>query len=379
MPALYRLNQQKETNMFRFIILAMLLFFLLAAGALIYTLVAYGVGAFFQVFGILVAACLVGAIALLLLVRFVLSKFAKGLLGLLGRGGSTSPRRITLQKQEQAEWKNAAAVEQSIAAFNQLGFAEAGLFSIDELPSVKLQAFCHAKEGVYGVVYEAEQLGVWSDLVCHVQESARWLRLTYTNNSSPHCGLLDSPPDRKLVKVPGASVPALVEQMLAELPAGQRWAVSAGEFAQTFQRAWAEEIDWRNARGGPTEDEVRRVAALGGTEPTEEVLAATRKQLTDNALEQLDETLRDDYVAANPSAKERADDLVLIHDKLRVSDVLEKLAAGAGSDGRKLELPELPPRQAFAAANVKLPADQRFKLLGTVTAPIEADVYLDSE
>lgn len=359
--------------MIRLIILAMLLFFLLAAGVLIYVLVAYGVAVFFQVFGIIVAAVLLGGITLLLLLRFLMGKLAKGLLGALGGCASANPRRITLKQQDTIRWQNAPVVEQSIADLKQLGFADAGLFSIEELPNVVLQAFCHPKEAVYGVVYEADPLGVWADLVCHVQDGERWLRLTYTNNSSPHCGLLDSPPDRKLVKVAGSPVPALFEKLLAELPPGQRWTVSAGEFAQTFERAWSEEIDWRNARGGPTEDEVRRVAALSEKEPSEGVLAATRKQLTDNALEQLDDSLRENYVAANPAAKEQADYLVFIHDKLRASDVLDRLGAS------NTELPELPPRQAFAAANVKLPSERRFKLLGTVAAPLEADVYLESE
>lgn len=359
-------------NIFR----GILLLFLVAIGALLYTLITHGVGAAMQLFGILCAVSFVGLIVGGILLRFVLKKFAVGLSKALGGLAGPTPRRIRLRSEERFEWKDRAGIDKATRAFQQLGFNTAGTYVIDELGGIKLRAFCHVDEAIYGILYEHEKLGVWCDLVTRINADQRWHRITCSNSTSPSLGVLDPMPDRQLIKAPGAEVPAMLERLRPERPSGQRWSVSSKEFPKVFEEAYADEMDWRNARGGPTEDEVRRVAAAGGKDVTPEILEKTREQLTSRALNQLDETLRDEYVKANHLSFDQALKLVFIHDKLRPSDLLERLPNNRG----KTETESAPvittsPRQTFAELNAMRPPESQFRLLGTFEGLVTADIY----
>ncbi|MCY3021542.1 MAG: hypothetical protein NTW87_21215 [Planctomycetota bacterium] len=180
---------------------------------------------------------------------------------------------------------------------------------------------------------------------------------------------------------PGASAASLLDDFLAERPQGELEPVVADQFAATFENSYAEEMDWRNSRGGTTEDEIRRVAAATGMKPSDEAVKLTHSEMSRQATASLDETLRERFLAQTQIAaadweriRER---LVFIHDTLTAEMVLEQYNAWCEPEERAEALPEgcLSPRAGFARLNDGRPESRRFRKLGEVAEPVPADVY----
>jgi len=140
-------------------------------------------------------------------------------------------------------------------------------------------------------------------------------------------------------------------------------------------------MDWRNARGGPTDREIRAIAVESGYEDDDALVEATRALTQTQALADLDATLRQQFsreTSLSVAEWERVRDrLVIVHDRL-TPEMLDETAAewvdedvlvpSAVATGES-------PRQTFAAFNVRLPSGRRFVKLGEVKEPIEAEVY----
>ncbi len=360
----------------------LLVLIIVSALVLIYILATAGVGAFFKALGIILVLFIVLAFVVLIALRLLINTVAKKLVGALaGMQHPGTPRRIQLVPKPDLAWSDPAAVQQQTDDFLRLGFAEAGTFEIEQIPNMKLRGFCLASESIHGVLYESADSGVWSDLICYVNDGRQWLHYTYTNSPSEHLGVLKKPPHSVNVRAPGVELSKLLQRLIKERMAGERREVTVGDFKTRFETAWAEEIDWRNSQGGPTEDEVRAIAGIGGNVPKDDVLEIAREQLTVKALEQLEESLLENFVAQHPATV--ATELVAIHDRLRPKDVARKLrhpsTHGIVPDvleekGVK-DLPPGMPRVVFAAVNQERPVESRFTWLGAIEKPISADVY----
>ena len=89
-------------------------------------------------------------------------------------------------------------------------------------------------------------------------------------------------------------------------------------------------MDWRNGRGGPTEREIRAIAAESGFEDDDALVEATREQMQEQALADLDETLRERFsreTSLSVAEWERVRDrLVIVHDRL-TPEMLDETAA----------------------------------------------------
>jgi hypothetical protein len=354
------------------------LIFIVCVGILIYLLVTSGVAAFLQALGIMAGLLVLMLIAGWFVLRLFFAKISKSLQEL---AGSVTPRRVTLKRAAEIKWENADAVTTITRELEALGFNTAAEYEIEEMPAVKLVALTHVPESVYAVVYEMAPVGVWYDLVTEVRDDETLWHLTYNNNSNKNIGLLDKPPTCINVKA-DLSIDALFKRMISERLKGTPVQVSAERFKPVFENAYAEEQDWRDARGGPSEEEVRRVAAASGQQNvTDEVFKSTREQLTTQALCNLDESLRERFVAETrmpasdwETVRQR---IVIIHDKLRPVDVLERLNMYDEGEGehKPEDVPSGTPRELFKRYNEKRPVNKRFKLLGTVEKPLSAEIF----
>jgi hypothetical protein len=148
-----------------------------------------------------------------------------------------------------------------------------------------------------------------------------------------------------------------------------------------FEKAYADEMDWRNSRGGVTEEEIRAIAKLSGKPYDENVIQATRRMAEEHAMTQLDEALRERFLKQTSMAasdwEDVRDRVVVIHDRMTpsyfsmmLSNLLEE-ETFPELDGS----PEAAPRKVFAELNSSLADDRKFKKLGSIREPLEADVY----
>jgi len=339
---------------------------------------------FFQVLG---AVCFTAVVLLGLILAglFIARSRLRSALQGLHDMAPPQPARVHLSPASELVWADAEAATTSLDALRAAGFQEIGPFGLDEIPAIKLYALFQPEERVWGVVYEHPEAGVWVDLVSRYEDGTS---LTYANTGEG--AGLDQRPGHGIIRAPGLEVAALYRRHLAERPARTLKPVSANAFTQSFESAYAEEMDWRNSRGGPTTEELRAVLEARGSQVSDEAIEETRRLLADQAAEGLSEAILERFLATTtlPAAEwEKARDrVVVVHENMSPSLLVEAFmqeleyddehdAELPASDDLEREAEGGEPRQLFARWNDGLPAGFRYRLLGSVQEPVPGDIW----
>ncbi len=358
-----------------------------------------------QVFLFLVGAFLAAFVILILLgwawVRYKLRTWAKKFEEEAGKYAALAPVmpsfRLHLQPNTDCDWQHAEEVDAIGATIIDNGFELIGDFEVEEAPLL-LRAFANPKECVYAVVYEHYTLGYWFDLTCFYNDGR-----VFTCSTAKTTGLA-RPPFVMIENHPGAKPQELLEHCLATRPPGERQPASRHQFKTQFESNYAREMDWRDERGGPSEDEIRSIAASTDEEEVRELVVLARGAWQAQVREQLNEELRSAYFEhANLSARrweEIRERLVFAHDRLETNDLLdlwepaffEQLSqrTSAGDDDDEFDgeierrrddlsrkIAGLSGRQGFAKINETLARKFCYEKIGEVSHPLPADVYLE--
>lgn len=341
-------------------------------------------GTFLEVLGLIfLAAILLVATALLfvfLKLRRAMRSF-KDTMGQFTAAMASQPATISLEGPASVPWSRPDQVHALADPLPALGYHDAGQFAVNEVNGLNLWAFVNPSESAYAVVYEHPAGLVWMDFVTRYTDGTK---LTVTNNDQG--APLDKPPGNTSIYAPGATTDDLHRRHLAERPDKPREPASAADFRETFERAYVDEMAWRNARGGPTEREIRALAQRAGITISEEEIEATSDVRAWQAAAGLDEALRKQFTESAdlpPRDWERLRDrLLLVHDRLTTDMLADRvgdcLAADPEDDSSIDEddfPPDLPAREAFLRYNARLPRDRRFVKIGEVDHPLPADVY----
>jgi hypothetical protein len=214
-----------------------------------------------------------GALALLLVVFAVslaLVRLAVSRRPAPARRGS--PRRIHLRRQDDRPLRDTAGVEARAHPLLDRGFIDGGIWAIDEL-SLAVRALVAADAASYAVVYDEHPVaGTWIDLVTLYEDGT-----SLTVNDLARPSALDERPGHRKVRVPGARSDELYARMLEEREEKPTLRLALEDIPARFEKAYADEIDWRDARGGPTEAEIRRIAAASGKTLTNEQVRKARE------------------------------------------------------------------------------------------------------
>lgn len=338
-----------------------------------------------QIFGaaflLLIGLLIVGG----LVVRSKIRSFARNLEQTMGGlskviTASGPPSRLHLTNMARADWADERAVEGQTEPLPGLGFTLVGDYQAEEVSGFGLEAWVNPKESVYAVVYEHPKAGVWIDFVTRYLDGTR---VTYAN-STQGAGV-DHAPGHDVQRFPGLDAASLYEKFLEGRADKPREPVSRQEFVALFEKAYADEMDWRNSRGGVTEEEIRAIAKLSGEPYDENVIQVTRRMAEEHAMTQLDEALRERFLKQTPMAASEwegvRDRVVVIHDRMTPS-YFSLVLSNLLEDETFPELdgsPEAAPRKVFAELNSSLADDRKFKKLGSIREPVEADVYASPE
>jgi hypothetical protein len=289
-----------------------------------------------------------------------------------------SPSRIHLVPMAAPAWENADAVKTASEPLPELGFQLAGTYQVEEIPAFNLQGWVKPEQAVASVVYEHPQAGVWLDFFTHFEDGTR---ITFANSN---LGGVDHAPGHTVERHPTLGTKEMFEKFLAARPDRPARTITADTFVPVFEKAYADEMDWRNSRGGPTEDEIRSVAALSGKAYSDEEVSNVREVMRRRALEDLQEALRERFLEQSALSAVEWEDvrerLVIVHDKLTPEILGEYVSPWSDDDEpAPFEGMEGSPREAFIAFNRGRPKEQRFRKLGELTEPIEAYVYCAPE
>lgn len=329
---------------------------------------------FFQIIGVLCCLLLLLVFAGVLLVRYKLRRLFTTLHNAT-EAWQPVPARLHLERQDTEQWQDRARVEEQLAPLRAAGFEDAGHFLAPQLQGLRLQGLVSSRHRLFAAVYEHPSAGVFTDLVARYADGTT---LTYGNlANTPE---LDQRPGHGKVRCPGAAPGEMLERIMAERPDRPVTEVSPGEFAGFFERAYADEMDWRNSRGGPTAEEVRAVARASGEQVSEEVLEMTRHQLAMQALGGLEEGIRERFLASGAISEAEWDEVehrvLVVHDRLTMAHAEELLEEEGETPETAVPTAGKTPREWFAARVARLPADRTYRLLGRVTEPVPADLYL---
>lgn len=358
-------------------------------------------------FLLLVGAFLVALVAFVFLIylwlRYKFRSWIKSFEDAALLSPTIPPFRVHLQRADEPEWQRLEEVDSLAAALEEAGFQRSGDFQSDDLPGIVLRALTHPEHRVDAVIYDYALAGVWFDLVCRYADGRN---LTFT--SAAPTGLA-SPPFLTIEHHPGAEPQELLEHCLTTRPKGDLAPTPAGEFPSRFEAAHAREMDWRADRGGPSDEEIRAIAAKEGKEATPEMIEQVHAMWRSRLNYEISEELRNVYLEQTRlSAREWEDvreGLYFVHDRLAESDLLEQcemawaqeladLQESADDDedeendryeqemerrreSLRSKIRGLSPRAAFIKINETLPGNRQFQKLGELTQPRPADVYLN--
>ena len=327
-----------------------------------------------QIFGVIFLLIILFGVVAILMIRAKLRGFKKILEGLSKM--MAGPPRITLIPLAAPSWANPAETVPLVESLKSLGFEKVGNYQVQEIVGMEMEVWMNFAKSVTSVIYERPNVGIWLDLWTHFQDGTR---MTFAN---PHIGKeLKHAPGHDCRLFPGMDTRELVEKFLAERPDKPAKPVSAETFVSVFEQVYAEEQDWRNRRGGASVEEIRAIGMRNGETYDEDVIQATHEFAERHALEELDETIRERFLEQTKMSAvewERVRDrVIVIHDKMN-SEVFEDVVGPWVDDEAFPDLSAIEsvaPRQFFDKINESLPANRRFIRLGTVSSPVEADIY----
>jgi hypothetical protein len=309
------------------------------------------------------------------------------------------PFSITLKRGGDIEWKDRLEVAAVSRHFESAGYVHVDDFTVSQMQDVRLRALWHPSAYSYAVVYDHDSAGILVDVVRFFRNdtvltvtSAPETGMTYPENAQ-HLRL-----DVDLAEPSGTQM--LHEAMLSESGSRSPIPATAEYFPRAFIGAYALEMDWRIARGGPSAEEIRAAARAGGQElPDEDSVAmlqsAWRSEISAYHAAQTQGVFLCQYPMSIQEWELKRDRVRVVNDWLDPDELADELAGSmiartydaeddedqlhAEAQQRVLEcFNGVTPRQGFQRTQALLPEKARFEHLASVAKPA-GDVYLQPE
>ncbi|MEL6104990.1 MAG: hypothetical protein AAFU85_03085 [Planctomycetota bacterium] len=293
---------------------------------------------FLQLVGAMLLALIILVIAVYLYVRYKIRKFIKDIAEGFGELSATVPPfRIKLTSREQAEdelrdamgdddeeeefFMDEDSVEKHSKSFVGLGFRPISDFNTDTV--LNLRVLVHDQNSTFAVIYDHYSAGVWCDLYRGYRDGASW---TYSSAKDPGMDIMPGHTQRFF---PDVEVEEIAKQFWAQAPSDGIEIVADAEFARYFEKKYAEGMNWKIQRGGPTEEEIRRVAELSGDECTEEAIRSTQEQWATEISGFLGDLAIKQFNKQNDVSKQDAADrefrVFAVHERMPTQELLESI------------------------------------------------------
>lgn len=314
-----------------------------------------------------------------LYLRWKIRNLAKELGNLAAEGGMAGgpPTRMRLRTASSSEWER-EEVQSNVETFDRLGYERVSAYETPDMPGLKLLPYVSQDQKAYALVYhQPGGLGVWCDIYTKYADGS-----SLTVTSAARGGELQHRPGNEKAYLPGSSSEQLHEVHQAKLQDKPVRPATIEGFAQDFQKTYEDEMAWRAGKGY-SEDEIRAVAALDGENYSEEVFNLTKESLDAESASKLTEIMRRNYLKESGLSaadwEDQRDRLVIIHDKLSASDVVEEAACWLDLDDdlyERAENSDLPPRELMDWLNESQPSATRLQKVATLYDPVTTDIWL---
>lgn len=290
--------------------------------------------------------------------------------------GSTPPE-IHLKPAKDHSWKNAEKHKLATEFVCNNGFSPIGIFSVEEMPGVFLHGFVKTKSFEIAVIYEHPAIDHWIDFVAYYADEG-----TISASNAPLGGELDHKPGHEKHYMPGNTTEEVHKKFVLETFKSERMRkqpieASEAAFVELFERGYREEQTWRNAKGGPSAEEIRRIAASSNMIVDDRMIEESRRVEERKAYAGLCKTLTTQLQSKLDSSVDwNQERFVFVHDNLSPTLLREIFHrtndyGNAGSNIQDLE----PPRATFKKWNATLPPTDCFEKIAELDEPLPVDVY----
>jgi hypothetical protein len=337
-------------------------------------------GLFFQIIGIIAFSIVLAILVAFLWLRWKIKRVFRDLEQVMeSTGRGIGPRRIHLRRIDAPAEDE---IEDCVRQLERLGYQRMGDYEIDEMGGLRLVGFTDPSAGAMAALYDHPVAGVVCDLVVRYQDGSA---LTVTNAPTGH--ELDQREGHPRVFRPGVSIPELQRILASERRMEPTRVWSREEWAAGFERAYAEDMEWRLAKG-VSGDEVRRVARGMGGDFEDGVIDVTVGSLQAHRVAELSQACLETYLDETDPTDEEWEHLEervrVVHDAMDTNDAMTiffELLGGGMIDEASLEAVErlseegLPARVLIERALQLVPGHARYRRLGSVDEPVAADLW----
>lgn len=303
--------------------------------------------------------------------------------------GDVPPFRVKLEKVDRPTWADRDQIEYLAGPLRKAGFVDLGIFDVTPSP-FRLLALASDKDSMYAAIYQHPLAGVYLDLVTAYADGT-----ICVYSMSKRAGLLDQPDFKTIKSFPDLAAAELLKRLLAERPQKAILPATAEAFPGLFESFWAREYDWRIARGGVTEEELRRLAERDGGSISEENVRLIKRQWRQSINAHYFQELQQNFLATGRFSagqwEKLRDRVHFVHDHLDWDELIDMCGLGAddraADDEHSVEIgaeadrlaAAFPPREAFRRINALQNTKQRYEKIGELSQPVPADVYLAPE
>lgn len=182
---------------------------------------------------------------------------------------------IHLVRTDDADWKDVNKINSIADSLQGVGFRDAGVYRIEEMPSVLFRVLVNEATYTGGIVVQMGD-SIHCDVYCKYEDGGS---LTFSNAAMG--GYLDQMPENVNIYDKQADGPKLFERLLNERKPGPYVLITENNFASLYEEAYAMEMAWRRNKG-VSRDEVKRLADGTGRKVSDDILDVVAENATMN-------------------------------------------------------------------------------------------------
>lgn len=295
-----------------------------------------------------------------------------------------NPHKIQLNETDSLDWILSEEVSSPLQQLESMGFSGGKMYTVEEIPGISLVTLFKPDENVCGVVYHHDTAGIWSDFMVKFDDDT-----AFEVTNAPDAGNLDAHPGVKKIFVDFSESIVSVYRRFnqvkqEEYPEKGTVKIDDTNFKPLFEDEYRKEYEWRAQKGGITRAEFERVAVNSEVTVSDEQLDAAFHMAKVQELyrwhEQCIEEFIDNTTMPVSEWVEYADHLVIVSNIVHIDYYIEYLQDFIDYDAEVVKEEgwfndTMPSAFFFEKINDTLPERQKAKKIGSVAAPIEADIY----
>jgi hypothetical protein len=274
-------------------------------------------------------------------------------------------------------------VPELLAAVNELksaGLRQGGVYTLAKMPAARVVTLADPARGVTAGAHFVPGFGLNVDVVTMFEDGS-----ALTHRTLQSLGL-EHPPKFESVVMTGAAPAALLEAHLAARDGSKTpRAIEPEAVADAMEEYHAEEVRWRDGRGGLTAGEVRaNRRAVGQSEPDAMQMALLLASSHAESVKRQREAKREPFLAASGWSAERwdgeGDRVLFVSDESEMEEVL----AALGELNDDVDLSDAEAERLTAGANVRdafaefaaSRPDLRIERVASFESPAPTDAYI---